>query len=512
MVASDVDGRIEGTLGQHIAELNAAGQLKLGDERKITNLARDRLNFQFTHPGLVKTATDIGYAFTIANPFSAVTQIGDLGFSSFFNGYYNTFSPAGKWKVTRDMVHLENPSVEFDRAGSGRDILSKLYTISGFAKMDGFGKTKLMSGYVKRMAKLTPEQFAEAIHGYARHLQNPNTAEVHRDFVDGNITDDVKFLAFAALSDFQPVSMTEMPRGYINHPGARVFYMLKSFTIRQLDVFRREGINKIRKGVANQDGALVAAGFTALGHLAFAMTMAGATADEIKQMMAGQSVDFSENLKNNLLKIMAMSRYHTDRMVEFRNGALGDMVGDLLFSPPIIDLVSSGYDTMGAIASGKKEVHKALLESRLIAQFPVVGKFIYHHAGLGKARNEASLMQDFVDSTYGETEQAARARRTELEAIPKKERTPEQTEELKHITRMEGQGLGGLRRRYERLMEEAIKKNDYNTVEDAARMITRLYADPQFSADEMSRVRKEGDEYLPEERLGFFGEMGNDEY
>ena len=43
-----------------------------------------------------------------------------------------------------------------------------------------------------------------------------------------------------------PINSTEMPLKYLKHPNGRVFYMLKTFTIKQFDVMRRDGIHLMK--------------------------------------------------------------------------------------------------------------------------------------------------------------------------------------------------------------------------------------------------------------------------
>jgi hypothetical protein len=48
------------------------------------------------------------------------------------------------------------------------------------------------------------------------------------------MTDDVKMYLFMKLSQVQPLTQSEMPVGYLKNPNLRIFYMLKTFSIRQV--------------------------------------------------------------------------------------------------------------------------------------------------------------------------------------------------------------------------------------------------------------------------------------
>ena len=62
-----------------------------------------------------------------------------------------------------------------------------------------------------------------------------------KEFADGKITDNTKLVLFNKLLDFQPVAKSEMPQVYLENPNGRIFYMLKSFTLKQFDIFSKRG-------------------------------------------------------------------------------------------------------------------------------------------------------------------------------------------------------------------------------------------------------------------------------
>ena len=72
--------------------------------------------------------------------------------------------------------------------------------------------------------------------------------EVLEDLRGDKITENIKVLVFNTLADHQPITLSEMPVKYNEMAGGRIFYMLKSFTIKQLDVFRNIHFDKINNG------------------------------------------------------------------------------------------------------------------------------------------------------------------------------------------------------------------------------------------------------------------------
>ena len=55
-------------------------------------------------------------------------------------------------------------------------------------------------------------------------------------------------LLYSRLLDFQPVALSEMPEYYLKAGNGRVFYMLKTYTLKQMDVFRKEVWHTMKNG------------------------------------------------------------------------------------------------------------------------------------------------------------------------------------------------------------------------------------------------------------------------
>jgi hypothetical protein len=103
----------------------------------------------------------------------------------------------------------------------------------------------------------------------------------------GAVPERVKTLAFAELSDVQPVSMLEMPEQYIKHPNGRLLYMLRTFTLKHINLMRKEIIREARRGNVNRAMMNAARLFTLF-------TAGGATSQMAKQMLMGEEPDMEE--------------------------------------------------------------------------------------------------------------------------------------------------------------------------------------------------------------------------
>ena len=107
-----------------------------------------------------------------------------------------------------------------------------------------------------------------------------------------------------------------MPAGYTSAGNARILYMLKSFTIKQFDVYREAAGKDINKAFeAQQKGNMKAAlkfatsGIGKLTALATVFAAANASTDVLKDTLYGRPTKLDELTTNNLYRLLGISRY-----------------------------------------------------------------------------------------------------------------------------------------------------------------------------------------------------------
>ena len=121
------------------------------------------------------------------------------------------------------------------------------------------------------------------------------------------MTENVKMLAFNKLLDFQPAALSEMPQSYLANSSGynRLFYQLKTFTIKQLDAFRNEAIDNMRSGSAKKQ----AEGMGNLVRLAGYFVLANASADALKDLIMGRKIHLDDIMIDNLFRLAGGSRF-----------------------------------------------------------------------------------------------------------------------------------------------------------------------------------------------------------
>ena len=196
-----------------------------------------------------------------------------------------------------------------------------------------------------------------------------NAEAVRQDIKDGNMTDEVKYMLWARLADFQPIAQSEMPLQYVKGGNSRIFYMLKSYTIKQIDVFRREAINKMSTEPKE--------GLTNLIKLSTGLMVMGATSDVIKDLMFNRPIDLSDKVVDNLLKLIGFSKWQIYKAKS--DGLVRTFAESILPPIPFIDdVIKDGVKIVGSpkdIELGKLKTLKGL---------PLVGKLYYWWFGGGR--------------------------------------------------------------------------------------------------------------------------------
>ena len=247
--------------------------------------------------------------------------------------------------------------------------------------MDNLGKETLINATI---AKYQRKAKAGQLEG-DRRLNEAFGSDVNKvigDLKRGVITERVKYLAFYTLADFQPISYTEVPEGYTQGNYTRLMYMLRTFTIKQFDVFRTESINLIRKGKRQNNQKLVNEGIGNMVKLASVFVLANASADALKDLIHNRKINLTDYAIDNVLRLFGVSRFMA---YYFRR--YGPEQALLKFAtPPVLGIpaaiVKDSYE--GVVARFDEEKKFNWNELETIKVIPFVGKLYYWWFGKGK--------------------------------------------------------------------------------------------------------------------------------
>jgi len=320
---------------------------------------------------------DLGYIGTIANPISAVTQLGDIGVSGALHGFRNTLAGMfGKKYVKLIDIGLTDVGQEMAEQRATATALRKLFGLSGFRKVDTLGKESSMNAALRKNFKLVNRKSKGKLSGLTGEQEfrkkwgkaySDDINNVVADFKSGKVTDRIKFHAFNELSDMQPISAMEMPQKYLDVPNGRILYALKTFTLKQYDIVRREVIQEFAKpGIVNKISAIKKAGLLA-GYL----SAANVGTQAIKDIMLGRDLDL-DNIPDKaisaLLGVYGFNKYGYDKYI--KQGKLTDWAVNTI--SPALPLIDSAT-TLGYEATEEDPDFGAV-----VRPVPIVGNIVYN--------------------------------------------------------------------------------------------------------------------------------------
>jgi len=196
------------------------------------------------------------------------------------------------------------------------------------------------------------------------------------DLRAGQVSENVKLYLWNQLSEAQPISLSEMPYAYLSVPNGRIFYQMKSFSIKQLTNMRNQARQEFNKGnyltgIRNATG------------LAVVLGLSGATVDEVIDFMLGQTAspeDIPDGVVENLLGLVGASKYVRDKGLT--EGPAQAALTNL--TPPIFGLIDSAARDIGTLASEDGITEDSVIRS--LRTLPVVGQVLYNYLGGGLER------------------------------------------------------------------------------------------------------------------------------
>jgi hypothetical protein len=361
--------------------------LSAKQEDELIDLIRTRMMGGEQTPGYkIGMLRDLGYMGTIANPISAITQLGDLGVSGALHGFRNTIaSMFGTKNIKMIDIGLEDVAQEFADVRASSNMLRKLFKISGFRAIDRLGKeTSMNASFRKNINLLKTEKGEKAFRAKWGKFYQDDIDQIIGEFKaagkNNEITEGIKFHAFNELSDMQPITMLEMPQKYVDHPQGRILYALKTFTLKQIDVARRGVVQEWKAG--NKATAIKNAGLLA-GYLSAANVGTGA----IKDILLGRDPGL-DNVPDKalwaLLGVYGFNQYGAEKYL--KDGKLTEWAANTVApAAPMIDAIT------GLTAESFKDDPNA---GRYLRAIPLVGPVFYNWFGGGAEKYNERLRKE----------------------------------------------------------------------------------------------------------------------
>jgi hypothetical protein len=360
---------LENSIGSYVADLVIKGKITPSQEIELRAILNARFNPKGTGSivGLYKNLT---YIDVMGSSYNAITQIGDFAYPLYVGGIKDTIKGTFNPILKKEDLGIDRIAVEFSDAGKVAKAVDEVFQLTGLDKIDRLGKESLITVAIIKYQKLAKNPNVEFVKKMNDIFGNESESVI-KDLKDGIISENVKLLAFNELLDFQPLGLSEMPEKYLTGGNGRILYMLKTYTIKMFDNFRRESFAEINKGNYKK-------GFGNLLKLASLLIICNGTADEIKDFILGRKTKLSDRVVDQIAMLAGFSRYTLRRISE---QGLGKAVKEQIFPPTnFVDNLSK--DLINLYKDFDKSA--SINEMRTVQDIPLVGKFYYWWFGKGR--------------------------------------------------------------------------------------------------------------------------------
>ena len=365
---------VEQSIGESVRILVENGTIKQKDEAKLRKLFLAKFQEKSMNP-VFKLLRDTSYITKLGHFDSAVTQLGDLALSSYKNGLWTTGnefikSVRGKAEITKQDLGIDNIIQEFAETGALSKVLDKVLKFTGFSKIDSFGKETLVNGAIsnaRKKARLNDPKLIKDLELY----YGEQSQKVLSDLANNKLTPEVMEYGFFALLDIQPITKDQMPLYYAEGGNKRLFYMLKSYTLKTINLARNDIILKFSDSPKEAIRNLILLGSY--------LMLFNAGVDFLKDLLLGREIkSVPDYLVDNMLFGGIFNRYTLRKTKqEGVGGALWDMM-----SPPIL---------IDEITVDLLNKNKEIKDYRSWQNLPLIGRFYYNYWGGGADKESKKL-------------------------------------------------------------------------------------------------------------------------
>ena len=359
---------LDDSIGAYILRLIQEGKIKPEQEETLRGILQARFGYKNTNPviGLYKNLT---YIDTLGSPISAITQLEDLGIA-FYRSILDTPGSFIRAVMDKSKIKMKDLGIEtiWEEMRENRKtsvILRKMFDITFFSKMDRIGKETTVNAIIDKYRRLAKSGNQEELVKRIEPVFEGETQSVINDLKGKEVTDNVLLLAFNELLDVQPVALSEMPQKYLESPAGRVFYTLKTFTLKRIDFIRNEAIQLMRTPGRRKEG------IRNMLKLWGVLGVFGLGVDEMKNLILNRKTELSDKIVDNLLKPFGLTKW---LLYKARREGIGTAVL-MNIVPPVKAMDSLWKDITVNIPQGKK--------LKIPSSIPLGGKLYYWWFGKG---------------------------------------------------------------------------------------------------------------------------------
>ena len=369
---------VDESIGKYVNDLIKEGMINATQEREVSAVLKSYFGKVGTGP-LISAYRNLAYVYTMGSPIAALTQVQDMAYSLAFNGYYETGKALlSKSRIKKEDIYIHDIASEFNSEGATAKMVRTTFKYIGLEKLDSLGKSVYISAAFGRLSKQAKNNKIkynlDEIFGVGKG------EHVRQDLINKKLTQDTKFLIFSELLDVQPAALSELPAQYVSGGNGRIFYQLKTYSLKQIDVYHRKVFKEFKTDPRQAMKNLMA--------LTTALVALGVGIDSIKDTILGRKIRITDTVADNIFKLFGFSRY---MVYKAKDDGIGSAALRQILPP--IGFIDDIYKDVADMT--KEDSEFELKDSRILSGIPLVGKFYYWWYGKGKTIEEKRIDKEF---------------------------------------------------------------------------------------------------------------------
>ena len=335
----------------------------------------------------LKALKNLGIVSLLAHPVNAIRQFSDLSLGAFINGVVNQVNATkmvltGQGLTAKEQGLANRYSYELLSTGKITDVSLKG---AGFAAVDSLGKGSVATGAVLKLAnqmkslKGVGEVRKEWGAALGDKAMTQLIADAKKFNKGGKFFDSVtgewskyspllRDIAFAKTAKIQPITILNMPKWALKNPNGRFLYMLQSFTLQQINLWRQSVFKELRYGNKRKgirDATKIAAFFT----------MGNIGVDKVSDLMLGRNRSNEELFVLNAYRHLGwVNKYELDR---WGDNKVFSQIWNLPVPPldPLADGVVETWKVGTNIAEGRRPLENIKWDEIAVLT-PIIGRFL----------------------------------------------------------------------------------------------------------------------------------------
>lgn len=405
-----------------IAQEVADWKIAYEDAEKVRELLEAKFEKTKTNP-FINWMKTVWYSASLGSFSSTITQLWDLSFSFIENGVAKTLkaygkSIAGKSELKTWEFGIDDIWQEFRWEWIAKKILSTILKWTWFSWMDKRGKETYINSTFSELKSLAKKNDVALSRDLAEYYWESKAKQIMKDLKEWKSTDDVRTYIFLKLCNIQPLTSTEMPIGYHKNP---VFYMLKSFALKQIDYITKKWI---KYAIANPKK-----GIPRLARIMFFIMMMNGLSDELKNITLGRKYNsvfyrllngedvwsaLSWLFWDNFFKMFWLTKYS---IYEAKTDGIDKAFTNIFLSIPPLQVPGNIISDLMWAINGKTSFE----DLKSVQMIPWVGKPMYRWVGKWQASQQKSLKSEVTKQEKSSKTSSVRVSKTKASKSSKED-------------------------------------------------------------------------------------------